>query len=912
MSAPSTYAQVKVSRQKLSLTYDSIHRLVKVQQDITLHNINTFNIDSLIILNWANAYQNKRTELGKFIIENYNLNFHFASSKQRGRVIINQIELKNNTGKFVFHQLKSDVFIIKPENSLKSGDSLTLHFDYDIQLPNAKFTGYGIDKNDDILLQNFYFQPVPFQYQSYSEKGIDDYPALPANFELELNDFPPSKNIITNLQKVDNQIYKGQSKDVKIVVSGLAYDEFKYKKKHLILPSDVKIDPVYKTLIVQKIIDFLHKNTGTVNKQFFLITPRDIKNNKVYGLDLLPKFLNPYDQNLIWEIKTLHLLTAKYLSGLQIDRRRHPWVLDGLANFFEYDYLKKYHPDLKLLGKAANYKLVKFYYASQVKMSEKYPWLYLYVARMSKDQPLQMALDSFSNFNRNVMMPYKTALGIKMLKDRQNDSIFKQRLKHFFKIADTKPVSQKLFVETLVDVSQKKWFLPYIQTTQKYDYKLKSVKQKDKRLIINVKNKRHHLLPLTLFGIKNDSIQFSKQLPLFKNDTLISLNSSKNLDFIGFNYFNDYPELQSNNNYKRPGFHLFEKPLQIRPYKDFDNPLKSQIFINPFFEYNYYDGIIIGSQIFNESVLHNHFIYVVTPGFGTKNASLTGSFSIVNTNYLNRPKFYALRYGFGFKYFHYNHGLVYRKYNPAVELKFRNPYLRKREESYLKFQYMYIDKDPIGKTQDETEKYGVFNVKFSKKNVNVIKDFFYSADLQLAKNFGKMSAMLRYRFLTDKNRQWDFRIYAGKFLYNRTQTDYFSFALDRPTDYLFQYHYYGRSESTGIFHQQFVWAEGGFKTFFDNQYSNDFIISHNINIGIWKWFNLYGDLAWLKPKQHRGEFFYDSGMRVNLVQDYFEVFFPIYSKKGWEIKQADYLSKIRIVFTMDLNGLFKMFERGWY
>ena len=149
-------------------------------------------------------------------------------------------------------------------------------------------------------------------------------------------------------------------------------------------------------------------------------------------------------------------------------------------------------------------------------------------------------------------------------------------------------------------------------------------------------------------------------------------------------------------------------------------------------------------------------------------------------------------------------------------------------------------------------------------------------------------------------------------MYNHTQTDYFSFALDRPTDYLFQYHYYGRSETTGIFHQQFVWAEGGFKSFFDDQFANDFLISNNVNIGIWRWFNVYGDWAWLKRKEQPVAFYYDSGLRINLVQDYFEFFFPVYSKKGWEISQRDYFSRIRIVFTMDINGLFKMIKRGWY
>jgi hypothetical protein len=52
------------------------------------------------------------------------------------------------------------------------------------------------------------------------------------------------------------------------------------------------------------------------------------------------------------------------------------------------------------------------------------------------------------------------------------------------------------------------------------------------------------------------------------------------------------------------------------------------------------------------------------------------------------------------------------------------------------------------------------------------------------------------------------RFYAGTFY---TTTVIHSFALDRPTDYLFDYGYYGRSESSG-FSQQLIVAEGGFKS----------------------------------------------------------------------------------------------------
>ncbi len=902
--------QILVRSHQLSIDFDSVaHTLHLTQKSIIVNHFNK-PVKDIILLNWANAYAGKHTDLAQAFMENYNLNFHFTASKNRGEVILKTLSAQGRDLSSELHHLKADVYRLSIPKSLLPNDSLMLDMQYDIKLPNSKFTGYGIDKKANVLLKNFYFQPVPYKQQTYANKNIDNYPAFPSQFQIHFKNFPSGKHLFTNLMRNDSLNLSGIVKTPLILITSRSYENYRFENQNIILPENTSVSHFDKSLILHRILNFLEQKAGKYPGQTILITGSDFKNHKVYGFDLLPKILNPYEQNFVWEFSVLHQIVREYTSVMQNDRRQNAWLQDGMSAYWEYEYLNRFYPGMPLLGKLSEYKLTRFFYASQVKMSEKYPWLYLNVARLNKDQPLRTALDSLTNYNRNVMMPYKAALGLKILHDLQPDT-FDDKLKKFYRKAVTKPVSPKDFFNEVIEKKDIKWFRNYIMTKQKYDYKLQKIIIKDDSIYLKIRNKNHYLLPLTVYGVKADSIVFKKQLPAFMNDTLIGLKNG-HFDFAGFNYFNDYPEYQNGNNFKRPGFHILNKPLQIRPFQDFDNPLRTQVFVNPFVEYNFYDGIIAGTQIFNESLLFNHFKYVITPSYGFKSRTLTGGMSLSHIHYFKSDKPFALDFGIGFKYFHYNHNLVYRRYNPHIELKFRDPYLRKRKGYNIGLQYMYIDKDPVGATQDETERYGVLDLRFKRYHINVIKDFFYNADLQLAQNFGKLSLMLRYRFLSDKNRQWDFRIFAGKFLYNRTQTDYFSFALDRPTDYLFQYHYYGRSENSGIFHQQFIWAEGGFKSFFDDQFANDYLISNNVNIGIWRWFNLYADGAWLKRKSRPLNFYYDSGIRINLVQDYFEVFFPVYSKLGWETAQPNYLSKIRMVFTMDINGLFKMIKRGWY
>jgi hypothetical protein len=59
---------------------------------------------------------------------------------------------------------------------------------------------------------------------------------------------------------------------------------------------------------------------------------------------------------------------------------------------------------------------------------------------------------------------------------------------------------------------------------------------------------------------------------------------------------------------------------------------------------------------------------------------------------------------------------------------------------------------------------------------------------------------------------------------------------------------------------------------------------------IWNWIELYGDAGLLKNRKS-GKFVYDSGIRLNLVPDYFEMYLPVYSSNGWEMRQDNYNEK---------------------
>ena len=184
----------------------------------------------------------------------------------------------------------------------------------------------------------------------------------------------------------------------------------------------------------------------------------------------------------------------------------------------------------------------------------------------------------------------------------------------------------------------------------------------------------------------------------------------------------------------------------------------------------------------------------------------------------------------------------------------------------------------------------------------------------MSKKFGKIALNYEYRKLYESNRQINLRFYFGSFIYNNNDptSDYFSFALDRPTDYLFDYNYLGRSEASGIYSQQLIIAEGGFKSKLETPFANQWMTTMNFSTTIWRYIQGYTDFGIVKNKFSNMKFVYDSGIRLNLVTDYFEVYFPIYSNLGWEIGNPGYDERIRFLFTVDPKSLLGLFRRKWY
>ena len=298
---------------------------------------------------------------------------------------------------------------------------------------------------------------------------------------------------------------------------------------------------------------------------------------------------------------------------------------------------------------------------------------------------------------------------------------------------------------------------------------------------------------------------------------------------------------------------------------------------------------------------------------------MVGSGRLSYTKYLSKSGLYVANYSVSGSTSHFNVNSRYSTLTPSLSFGWRPKDLRSNNLQSLLFRYVNIFRNvdaglEAAGNASETPDYSVFNTRYFNVDNNILDYKSMLIDFQQADKFTKLSVELEYRKLFESNRQFNLRLYAGKFLRNKSASDFFSFALDRPTDYLFDYGYLGRSEGSGLYSQQIIIAEGGFKSILGEQYrfSNDWLATANTSVNLWKWIEVYGDLGYVKNKNLPGKFVYDSGVRLNLVTDYFELYLPIYSNNGWEVSQPDYGEKIRFIVTVDVKTLIGLFTREWF
>ncbi len=916
----------------INANLDTKKKVITIEQEITYTNVSKDTLTQIFFHDWANSFSDKTTPLGKRFAEDFMKRFYFAKDEERGGTIIQNISDKElQPLQWDRHNEIQDIIYITTSKPIYPGENQTFILKYKVKIPNNKFTRYGYDPNGGFSLKYWYILPAVYdtKWNTYSNKNLDDLFAPLANYSINFT-LPYGYKMTSELKQ--EKITLSEDKTTKTIqLSGNKRNEInlyieKISSFYSFTTDDVQfisnIDgddliPEMKFVAAERIIRFLQKRLGPYPFDKIVISENDYKNNPVYGLNQLPDILRPFPDGFQFEIKQLKAITENYLERtLIINPRYDAWVKDAIHIYLMMAYTETYYPEMKIIGKLSKVIGIRWFHAADLDFNDQYFLAYKNMVRLFLDQPLRQPQDELVKFNKNIANAYKAGIGFKYLEDYlSDDNIIDQSIKEFYtqnilQYTNSEKYKQILTNLTPLDIA---WFFEdYVQTNKKLDFEIKSVKKEKDSIEVTIKNNGNNTMPISLYGFKKKDL-VSKTWIMGINKTKKVKIANKNISKLILDYDQNIPEKNRRNNYKNLKW-IFNKPLQFRFLQDIEDPRYNQIFFIPEIEFNVYDGFTLASKFYNKSIIRRNFEYNVSPAYGFKSNKILGSSSFFYRQQLSDYGLYQIRYGINGSVFSYATDLLYKRFSSSVNFYYRPKNLRSNERQKLSLRNVNVSRDRNKENPVATPDYNIFNVRYKYSDFNLISFLGYTIDYQLSKNFSKLSATVNYRKLFLNNRQLNLRLFAGSFVFNDTEKDgdFFSFALDRPTDYLFDYNYLGRSEDTGLVSQQIILAEGGFKSQLEYSFANQWITTFNANTNIWKWIYAYGDVGLVKNKNISPKFVYNAGVRLSLVADYFEVFFPMVSNKGWEISQPNYGQQIRFMITLSPETLIGLFTREWY
>jgi len=910
---------------------------LNIQQEFVYQNNSNITLNTLYFNDWANAYSDKNTALAKSFARQFKKSLHLAKDSERGFTNILTVVDDDYRGISWERSSGKDIIKIELNKPLLPNQTAKIFFTYVVKLPPNKYTPYGYNNKKEYYLKDWYLTPAVFdgEWHLYSNKNLEDlytdatettlnlmYPSelyLTSNFRvLGTSEFPSA-----HLAQLEGKRHKSCE-----LILAPENNFTTHITDYMSIKTDIsakKYDEVMQALSIDRVSEFISKNLGKYPHEQLLVSTIDYNKNPLYGINQLPKFIRPYEERFQFEMKILKTALINILEEtLYLDPRKEQWLNDAIANYLMIAFIEEFYPNQKLLGALSKIWGLRSFNLAQMDFNEQYPFLYMLMARKNLDQPLTTSSDSLIKFNQKIANKYKAGLGLSYLASYVGKEEVDQSIKTFYQFYQLNRVKSIDFESILKRSSDQdiNWFFKnYIYSARRIDYKIKEVEKTEDSLKITVKNKEGTVVPVSLFGLKNDSVISKYWFTNIKEEKTFTIPRGDE-DRLVLNYDKKIPEVNQRDNWKSlGGFLSGNKKLKFTFLQDTENPFLNQIFYTPVLEFNIYDGWTPGLRLHNKTLRERPFVYDVSPSYSFREKALVGRGGLSYRKYLSKTGLYVANYRIRGSSRHFNINSRASTFTPSVSFGWRPDLISNKRQS-LSFRYVNIfrDIDPnladIRNDDPDNPDYSVFNARYARIEDNIINYKYALFDFQYAQNFSKVSATLEYRWLFKDNRQLNLRFYGGKFIQNNTEadSDFFSFALDRPTDYLFDYGYLGRSEDSGIYSQQIIIAEGGFKSFLDERYrfSNDWIATSNASVNLWRWIELYGDVGFVKNRGIPAKFVYDSGIRLNLVTDYFELYFPLYSNNGWEIAQPNYGESIRFVVTVSPKTLIRLFTRKWF
>ena len=905
----------------IDASVDASGKKIQISQKITFESLSPMSADTIYLTDWSNAYSSVKSPMAERFVEEYDRSFYLSNKSKLGFTVINSITVNGIQTNWSRMENQPDIIRVIFNSSVGENNTTNLSLDYQVVLPDSKFTGYGYDSKGDVILRYWYIALSPFydnQWRNYSHLNLNDFSIKTGSYNLKLT-VPNGTTVQSNLQKrkFSDGIYYFSGKQNRELIlyftKNNPFETFNVTDNRVIITDIFKKNDKKSTNLdkVKRIDAFV---TGIFNykgEKKYVVPALIYNKNPFFGLNDLPKFLAPFNNSFLDEISFLKSYLHFYLSNnLSIDLRKDHWIVGGLQTYIMIKYIETYYPKEKYLGRVGRFKLLKAYTLAEIDFNESFWMYYEFMERANLHQSDFLPKDKLVKFNEKIGSPYHVGIGLRYLEHYIGKQVIDKVLKKYLNQSEKKLTFLSLMKK--YSPNDIDWFEKfYLKERLPIDISIKNLNKDKDSIRVRLSKYYDDKIPFELSQVKNDSIIDQVWIENMGTNLSFTLKNLKP-DYVAINPKIRLPESNKSNNWRYIKNFLNLKPIQFNFLRDYESPKRNQIYYNPVVNYNLYDGLSLGSRFYDKGFLTQKFTFELMPQYSTIQKDMVGkvimSYLINNFSKSN----YATTLSFFGSSYHYLEDLRYQVITPGINFYFRTDDFRSNKRNSIGLYYYSVKRDdpPDSFT---TPNYELLYLRHLFSNRGALKHITIETGLQYSKKFTKFEMIFDYRRLLSNGSQFTARFFAGKFLsHGQQETNFFDFNLNRPQDYLFRYNYFGRSENDGLFSQQIVMAEGGFKSMVLPVTANDYLLTSNLTLGVWKWIELYADFGILKNHGVNSHFLYGSGIRFNILPDYLEIFFPLHSSNGWEFNEIPYETKIRFILTFSPKQLSNLFSRRWF
>lgn len=965
--AGGNYFQQEVNY-KIKVKLDDInHQLIGFIQLEYINNSPVV-LDKIAFHLWPNAYKNRNSAFCKQKIRHRDTEFWDSGPHQKGWIDQLDFKIEGQSVKTQALDPNAEQIWLLLDQPLLPGKSLKIETPFRVKIPD-NFSRLGKSEQSYQITQ-WYPKPAVFDHKGWHIMpylDLGEFYSEFGNFDIELE--VPSDYIIAATGQLQNQeeidfllqrakmtsqaISSGLSEYFPIQPNGNKTKILKYKAENVhdfawfadkrffvqhkktTLPSGNRVDcwTMFTSLMQWKnSIDFIERSLQFYSQQvgdypWPQVTAVESALSAGGGMEYpMITVIGGASSDVELDNVITHEVGHNWFYGiLGFNERDHPFLDEGINSYYENRYMMK-HYKLTMIEAMLN-PLEKITGPANFKKLS-----YLATARDFTDQYPNQHSDHFTEINYGNDVYNKTAQLFEYAEQYIGQDEFDTLMRSFYahwKFKHPYPEDLEAHFNDRYPGSFHWLFQGFLNSDEKVDYKICSVKKKDQAYVLKIKNRESIDAPFKLSGIKDGKEVFGEWQKGFKGKGSVTAPCS-DCDYFAIDIdkqsFDLYP---SNNTIRTSGLFRKTATVHFKMINVLDHPDQTDIGFTPVFGYNLHNGFMPGLFISGPLFPYRKLNAWIMPMIGLKNGQLCGKAKIRYSMFTPGKTIHHINIGLAAKRFSYDNDfegipLNYLQIKPFAEIHF-NHIPSKSIESKLTFESYFEKNDFINFNPQDTHHISPAQdhinsstqvIQFSRNHFSVLGDFsgqiraiYFNQNLA----FGLKQEYLRLELELSKS----FRFLPKR--YFKVRTFFAFYPINSPSsstaissrsepyfyrgstglsgqNYLDEFNeemFVGRSASEGFWSQQIAIRQGGFKlahgaTQRDNLgNSNTFTGAINLSADlpinkVGRFIGAYLDIGHFKndlvPKQDQS--IYSAGIQLKIIPGIVNVYFPVSHSKS--------------------------------